>query len=364
MNKTELLKKCKEMGIKGISAKTKNELIELIEKHELPQLPNLCLVSRRRNVAEPRSGEDNIQKPTPTPTPTTTINYETMETLLAELRNKITKDKSRKVCKNCHELGHNSVSPSCKFNVEKNNKHQLKIKNHILSQNCLEDTPLEDYLNELSIQLDITPNCCKTLYNEIPPIELLERRCDIEGYMQNINNNNSAKCGECDKRIYCIQQHTQRSWKGTVICDKCWCKYEDCRKSAWEQIRTYKLMQCQICKITQTHPLERFHYDHLNMFCKTGSVCSMVSEGVDIQQIFGEIDKCQILCLSCHHIVTDIEHKLGFTRVKQLLTRSLNQNEMTEEEYVEQTGIYQLLYERKMLNIYGELSKICQPINK
>ena len=61
------------------------------------------------------------------------------------------------------------------------------------------------------------------------------------------------------------------------------------------------------------------------------------------------------MCLSCHHIVTDIEHKLGFTRIKQTLTRKLNQSEMTEEEYNKQTQYYQNIYEEKMNFIYKEL---------
>jgi hypothetical protein len=123
----------------------------------------------------------------------------------------------------------------------------------------------------------------------------------------------------------------------------------------WENIKKYKHIQCEICASTQTYTSERYHYDHLNMFNKDKSVCSMVNEGVNIEEIYAEIDKCQILCLPCHHIVTDIEHKLGFSRIKQTLTRSLNQSEITEEEYNKQTLYYQKIYEEKMKNIYEEL---------
>ena len=34
MNKSVLLLKCKEIGIKGVSSKTKNEILLLIEEHE------------------------------------------------------------------------------------------------------------------------------------------------------------------------------------------------------------------------------------------------------------------------------------------------------------------------------------------
>jgi hypothetical protein len=57
-------------------------------------------------------------------------------------------------------------------------------------------------------------------------------------------------------------------------------------------------------------------------------------------------------------LVTDIEHKCGFTRIKQTLTRKLNQSEITLEEYDEQTLYYQKIYEEKMNFIYEELKQI------
>ena len=80
----------------------------------------------------------------------------------------------------------------------------------------------------------------------------------------------------------------------------------------------------------------------------------MVNEGISIEEIYNEIDKCQILCLSCHHIVTNIENKLGFTRIKQLLTRKINQ--LSEEEYEAQRNHYQTIYEEKMKSIYQNVS--------
>jgi hypothetical protein len=251
-------------------------------------------------------------------------------------------------------LGHNTTSTACKLVIDKNNKLTQKIKNYILSQNCLEDKSVEEYCAELSVLLDITPNFCKSLYNEIPLNELLNREMNINTYLNNINQL-SKKCNECHKNTVCIQTNTHRIWKGNDICDTCWCKYEDYRKLNWEKIKAYKTIQCEICDSIQTHNLERYHYDHLNMFNKGNSICSMINEGVEIEDVYSEIDKCHILCLSCHHIVTDIEHKLGFTRVKQTLTRKLNQSEITEAEYNEQTIYYQNIYEEKMKFIYKEL---------
>ncbi len=89
----------------------------------------------------------------------------------------------------------------------------------------------------------------------------------------------------------------------------------------------------------------------------------MVDEGFRIQEIYNEIDKCHILCLSCHHIITDIERKLGFIRIKQTLTYKLNQLEITEEDYNKQTLHYQNIYEKKMITIYDNLKTFYDNLN-
>jgi len=276
--------------------------------------------------------------------------------IMIELINTIPKDKTRKVCKNCNELGHNTTSRSCRLVIEQNNKLKSKIKKYILSRDSLEDKDIEHYCSKLSVLLDITPNLCKSLYSEIPLNELLNRPIDINNYLTNINKL-SKQCIECNKKIVELQTNTNRRWKGNDICETCWCKYDNYRMLIWEKIKAYKNIQCEICSIRKTHILQRYHYDHLNMFEKDNSICSMVNEGVNIEEIYSELDKCRMLCISCHHIVTDIERKLGFTRVKQTLTRKLNQSEITQEEYNNQRLYYQKIYEEKMNFIYDELIK-------
>jgi hypothetical protein len=272
-----------------------------------------------------------------------------------ELISKIPKDKSRKVCKNCHELGHGITSTVCKYNVDKYTKLKQKIKSYILSKNCLTNKTVDDYCNELSVILDITPNLCKSLYNEIPFIELLEREINLAEYMEHIQRL-TIQCHDCKKPIICIHENTNRKWRNKDICDTCWSKYSDERNAIWELIKSYKPIRCVICITGQSTCCERFHYDHLNMFDKKDSICSMVNEGLCIEEIYTEIDKCQILCLTCHHMVTDIENKLGFTRIKQHLTRTLNQGVITHSEYIEQSKTYETAYKHKMKEIYEEMN--------
>ena len=179
MNKSVLLLKCKEMGIKGVGPKTKNEILLIMEEHaQKKEQPN-------SNITENK-----------------------LTDVMKELIKNTPKDKRRKVCKNCNELGHNITSIDCKLIIDKNNKLTQKIKNYILLQDCLEDKNIEDSCVELSVLLDITPNLCKSLYSEIPLHELLNRQMNINIYLTKINQL-SKKCNECKKKILCIQTNTQ-----------------------------------------------------------------------------------------------------------------------------------------------------------
>jgi hypothetical protein len=280
------------------------------------------------------------------------------QNIMHQLTLQVPKDKTRKVCKQCHEIGHGITSVHCKINIDNNNRLKQKIKKYISLQDCLDDKTIDDYCQELSMILGITPNQCKTLYNDIPLSEILNRKMDVDSYLQMIEKS-SKQCNLCSKKLVCIQTNTHRIWKGSDICDTCWSepKYAEYRESLWNQIKQYRPIVCAICSAKQTYNGERFHYDHLNMFDKDKSVCSMINEGMDVEDICREIDKCQILCLSCHHIVTDIEHRIGFTRIKQILTRNFNQGEISEEQYELEMAFYQQLYAEKMQNVYIELKR-------
>ena len=278
--------------------------------------------------------------------------------VINELFQTLPKDKHRKVCKGCHDIGHNIKDVSCKLNIERKNILKCKIKKYMLSQDCLSGKTNDEHFIELSKIYEISINMCKTLYEEIPPLELCNRITDINLYTQQMKQMTKINCHHCNKVIYNIHINSHRLWKGNIICDSCWSDYQEERDSLWKKIQAYKKIQCYICSSTKIKEGERYHYDHINMFDKGNSICSMVNEGNSIAEIYIEIDKCQILCLSCHHVVTDIENNLGFTRIKQILTRKLNNCEMSEEEYSQQKTEIGEIYIKKMYEIYNEL-KLC-----
>ena len=149
-----------------------------------------------------------------------------------------------------------------------------------------------------------------------------------------------------------------RQWKGEIYCDKCWYAYENEREVLWKTINTYKDFTCCMCYYTKSCDADRFHFDHLNMFDKGNSISSMINEGVCINDILAEIDKCQIVCISCHAIITDIEQKLGFIRIKQNLTRMKNNGELSNDAYTENIIKYQSIYEEKMKSVYMEIKHL------
>ena len=90
----------------------------------------------------------------------------------------------------------------------------------------------------------------------------------------------------------------------------------------------------------------------VNVIEELCNIFTMVNEGRDITEIYEELDKCQSLCLQCHHIVTDIENKLGFTLVKINLSRKLTTETITIEDYNAEVELYKKIYSKKMNTIY------------
>jgi len=278
---------------------------------------------------------------------------ETYNNVLKELlKNK--KKNNMDYCKDCGEGGHkNNISTKCIIKIHSDNELRNNIKQFVLRLDITSEHSEDEILEIMSKKFNTSKNRCKKLYSEIPAEQLLDRNMDISAYLENMEYEN---CYECNKKIIKLHKNTNRLWKHNNLCDKCWCNHEKDMEQLWTQISEYKNLTCNICKTTRTRGHnERFHYDHLNMFDKGESICNLVNEGYPIEEIYNEIDKCQILCISCHHIVTDIEKKLPFTRIKSSMTKKLNSKEITQQEYDEKVNYHKSIYKDKMLDIYETL---------
>lgn len=272
-------------------------------------------------------------------------------TVMVELKNIVDIDKKRKVCKDCGLPGHNNKRQLvCHVKIKADKEKKNKIQNYIMDIDCLEDNDDSEMFERLATELGVTVNSCKSLYSEISPEVWINRKMDINKYIDNLHK---CCCMTCSNVI--LEFSKNRIWRDKIVCDYCWDSCRGERDIMWAEISEYKKLECCICNKIKTCVGDRFHYDHLNMFYKNDSICCMVDKGEKMEDIFSEIDKCQILCLPCHHIVTAIEQKCGFTRIKSTLTRKYNNEDISEEKYNEEKKKYQNIYELKMKSIYEEL---------
>ena len=269
---------------------------------------------------------------------------------------KLKKDKKRKHCRDCGEYGHYHKNQiKCPIREYEEVLLINKIKERILGTDCLVSESNDDILQKLSCELNISFNYCRGLYSKIPMGDLLHRTMDIKSYLSGLEK---VECDVCNATLYSIYKNSIHTWKGGKVCDKCWYNYKGERDILWKKVRNYRKLECCVCKCDGEEDGVRINYDHLNMFEKRKSICTMVDEGEPIEEIYKEIDLCQIVCLTCHHIITDIENKKGFTRIKSSLTKQYNSGEITDTEYQEMKKRYEVIYQNVMLSIYQEISLI------
>lgn len=334
LKKEQLITIANQLGIKQPNTKNKDELIQLIKITNY----NPTIITNTSN-----SKNNNIHK-------------HNFNNVMNQLQTTIPKDKLRKVCKQCYELGHSANSNICKINQQYNHKIKIKIKDYVLNSNPLEDKTLEQIAADVSNHLQITQGLARSLLSEIPPLELIQRDYNLQTYLTNLQNF-YIKCNNCNANIINLNSNTNRIWKNNVICDNCWFEFLPIRDQLWELIKAYKPYVCQICNLSQDNQAQRFHFDHFNMFDKEQSIANMVSQGDDIQDIYKQIDKCQVLCITCHHIVTDIEIKLGFHRVKRHFNKQLNNGDIDETQAQTTKTQLQEIYQLKMSQIYQILKQ-------
>lgn len=316
MSRPELLKTCKDLEIKGVTTLRKEEMIEKInEYHSKLKLPAFL---------------QQLLQTTPT-------------------------DMKRKVCRQCNELGHNATSIHCIMNAEQNKLHIERIKEYFLLQELGTDNRV--HFDVLSKQLNITIEQCKLLYSEIPRIEWTKRPIDLRKQMKELP---LQSCQECGKIVCMVQSNTVHTWKEKKICDTCYSQYAEEREETWKQIYAYRKIECVICLSVKKYKDERYHFDHINMFDKEIGIYSMVADGRNIEDIHKEIDKCQVLCISCHHMITFIERKTGFLKLK----RGYTTDYLKQVENEEVNRVLKENYHKIMTPIYVEMKQIITEIKE
>lgn len=216
---------------------------------------------------------------------------------------------------------------------------------------------------------DVSGNILENIYTKIPIETGLDRPID---FSKLLHQDNPKQCAECAKPLPKMKEGFIRIWRGQELCDSCWCDHDDERKKLWEEINDIKCIRtldnvcasvCEICNVVREKKGVRFNYDHYNMFEKNKSISSMVMEGCSITDIKLELEKCQYICLSCHHIITEIENTLPFTQVKKNLTRTYNNKTITKEEYESECAKWDKIYEQKMKDVYTKMREYMKQKN-
>ena len=133
-----------------------------------------------------------------------------------------------------------------------------------------------------------------------------------------------------------------RKWGEEKVCPDCYdIVYPPHMKALNDWMESVGLKECAFCGKERTNP-SRFHFDHINMFEKKDAVGRMLFDGESLDKIKEEIQKCQLLCIGCHAIVTKMENKFGFTYLKS--KRRKRQTNVRKEDYMPRmTEVYSLI---------------------
>ena len=225
------------------------------------------------------------------------------------------------------------LTPSIKWSEE--DKEYIK--------SIVQSDPFNVNWSELAIKYNKSEQAIRNMYNNIVDssehIDLCISKCSKDKVLE-ILEINKKSCYKCSKVFYSYP----KTWAENIYCDECYSDFNEEVIKRWEIIKDYSKEKgksyCNICRINVEYNSQigsRFHFDHLNMFEKTNSICSYIKDGTDIDIIKKEIEQCQVLCISCHEMVTQLERKSGFTRAKLNITRNCNSEEKIkmQKEYME-----------------------------
>ncbi|EKX44815.1 hypothetical protein GUITHDRAFT_109241 [Guillardia theta CCMP2712] len=184
--------------------------------------------------------------------------------------------------------------------------------------------------DEIGRDLNRSGNSVKRKY-----FEKISARQHIEHVVQSLDDSKIEAVMDGLKFVctHCEQYHfsAPRVWGSDMYCRECHDNlFRGEMSERWREIQQYCVdngkVSCAFChkgagfEIQGEDKMTYFHFDHENMFDKGDSVCNIVENGKPLTEAFTEIDKCQLLCISCHQIVTKIENSIGFTRFKRDMT--------------------------------------------
>jgi len=129
------------------------------------------------------------------------------------------------------------------------------------------------------------------------------------------------RCYKCRRSIF----SDPKVWKHHNLCVNCHsvAKTKEVPHDLSNYIKSVYKRGCSFCETKEG----RFHLDHINMFSKVKSVYELMDEGASAEEIIEEVNKCQLLCINCHCLVTKYEYARGFMKEKRLLNKKIARRE-------------------------------------
>ena len=270
-------------------------------------------------------------------------------------------ERKQATCSHCLQVGHSKASPTCPRKGQDPAPRPEKLpdprrwtdeQNALLKQLIIE-SPNEIDWEAIAQRVGHPAATCMTRYRDIvspeEEIQISAKNLTLDT-LKGIIEENKTVCSDCSCNFYTISS----KWQGTDKCETCYfTKYQRDIDVMWGRIDTYlketRNTTCRFCKKDKSNVTMNF--DHLNMFIKGDAVCSMVRRGDAFEDIIKEIQNCQLICKSCHSLVTRIESMSGFRRAKTNLTRTKN-GTMKDTEAIPQEVADEL--ERKYSKAYAD----------
>jgi len=221
----------------------------------------------------------------------------------------------------------------------------------------IKEGPLKPDWDMLAEATGQAVSTCKGKYTELVSPEQqvrdLARKVSVTDVVSALSEKRT-QCATCSSVLYIPLSE----WRGKSECPTCFSAHGAEQEELWKSIDPHA--RCIFCSRGRSDGVP-LHFDHVNMFEKGDSVCMMVWRGDSLEDILAEVTKCQVLCKSCHSVVTVIENLVGFRRAKTNLTRSANNSLKEGEAYTPEVAEDLHIQYR---NLYRETIEPLYPIVK
>ena len=175
-----------------------------------------------------------------------------------------------------------------------------------------------------------------------------EQKLDVVAFIKGM----ASTCSICEQVVY----YPLKVWESKKVCVECWKHKKEAVSAELQSFLTQQYAKgCEFCgrkKISD----ERFHFDHKNMFTKNYNVGYMIENGCSKSELVAEIDTCQLLCISCHAIVTKMEYRYGFMTKKRKFNKILKKKSTAQVEDYRKSLAEE--YDSIMIPLYDTIRKI------